>query len=74
MSEREEVMALRDADTLHMLPPEALIASIKYLAERLLGYQAAGQAVIAAWDAIDAGYPERHELFDLAIERLREAL
>lgn len=34
--ELEEVRALRDADTLHMLPPEALIASIKYLAEKVL--------------------------------------
>ncbi|MCA1572476.1 MAG: hypothetical protein LC798_19685 [Chloroflexi bacterium] len=35
-SELEQVAALRDADTLHMLPSEALIASIKYLAEKLL--------------------------------------
>jgi hypothetical protein len=37
--ELEEIRALRDADTLHMLPPEALIASIKYLAEKVLELQ-----------------------------------
>lgn len=34
--EREEWRALAEADTLHMLPTGALIASIKHLAERLL--------------------------------------
>lgn len=34
--ELSEIRALRDADALHMLPPEALIASIKYLAEKVL--------------------------------------
>jgi hypothetical protein len=34
--EREEWAALRDADTLHMLPPEALVASIRHLAGRLM--------------------------------------
>jgi hypothetical protein len=33
---RKEAEALRDADTLHMLPKEALIASIKALAEEVL--------------------------------------
>jgi hypothetical protein len=37
--ELEEIQALRDTDTLHMLPPEALIASIKYLAEKVLELQ-----------------------------------
>lgn len=37
----DELEALRDADTLHMLPPEALIASIKKLAEDALEYRAA---------------------------------
>jgi hypothetical protein len=35
-AEREEWQALVDADTLHMLPPQALIASVKHLAARLL--------------------------------------
>ena len=35
-NEREEWAALVAADTLHLLPPEALIASIKDLAQRLL--------------------------------------
>ncbi len=34
--EWKEVEALRDADTLHMLPTEALVASIKDLAGKLL--------------------------------------
>lgn len=34
--EREEWQALVDADTLHMLPAEAHIASVKHLAQRLL--------------------------------------
>lgn len=34
--EREEWRALATADTLHLLPTEALIATIKHLAERLL--------------------------------------
>lgn len=35
--EREEIEALRDADGLEMLPKEALVASIKQLAEYLVG-------------------------------------
>lgn len=35
-SEREEWQALAEADTLMMLPKEALVASTKHLAERLL--------------------------------------
>ena len=31
----DELAALIESDTLHMLPPAALIASIKYLAEKL---------------------------------------
>lgn len=34
--ERAEWQALVDADTLHMIPPEAHIASVKHLAGRLL--------------------------------------
>jgi hypothetical protein len=34
--EREQWLALRDGDTLHMLPTPALVASIRYLADRLL--------------------------------------
>lgn len=34
--EREEWQALLDADTLHMLPVEAHIASVRHLAGRLL--------------------------------------
>lgn len=34
--ETEEWAALVEADTLHMLPPEALIASVRHLAQRLL--------------------------------------
>lgn len=34
--EREQWTALRDADTLHMLPSAALQASIRHLADRLL--------------------------------------
>lgn len=36
VAEREEWKALAEADTLHMLPTEALIASLKDLATRLL--------------------------------------
>lgn len=36
VKEREEWQALVDADTLHMIPPEAHIASVKHLAGRLL--------------------------------------
>lgn len=36
MSERDEWQALVDADSLHLLPDEALIASIKQLAQRCL--------------------------------------
>lgn len=35
--QEEEIRALRDADRLHLLPPEALIASIKHLATLLVG-------------------------------------
>lgn len=35
-SPRIELEALRDADTLHLLPTEALVATIKSLAEQLL--------------------------------------
>lgn len=35
--EAEEVAALRDADRLHLLPVEALIASIRHLATMLVG-------------------------------------
>lgn len=35
-AEREEWKALEEADTLHMLPTEALSASVKHLAARLL--------------------------------------
>lgn len=38
--EREEWQALLDADTLHLLPPAALIASVKELAQRLLMFTA----------------------------------
>lgn len=38
--EREEWQALFDADTLHMLPSVALIASVKELAQRLLMFTA----------------------------------
>ncbi len=34
--EREEIQALVDADRPHLLPKDALIASIKHLAGRLL--------------------------------------
>ncbi len=34
--EREEVVAVRDATTLHMLPIEAHIASVQWMAERLI--------------------------------------
>lgn len=34
--EREEWAALASADTLHLLPPEALIAAVRHLASRLL--------------------------------------
>lgn len=34
--EREEWKALVEADTLHMLPKEALVASVQHLALRLL--------------------------------------
>lgn len=36
VQERAEWQALVDADTLHMIPPEAHIASVKHLAGRLL--------------------------------------
>lgn len=35
--EAAEFRALRDADTLHLLPVSALVASIRYLAEKLVG-------------------------------------
>lgn len=38
-AERQEWIALADADTLDLLPKEALIATIKHLAERLLGLE-----------------------------------
>lgn len=40
--EREEWQALLDVDTLHMLPVEAHIASVRHLAGRLLELTAAG--------------------------------
>lgn len=42
--EEEEIRALRDADRLGMLPPEALIASIKHLARLLVGPAASDSA------------------------------
>lgn len=34
---RDEIEALRDSDALHLLPPEALIASVQWLAEIIVG-------------------------------------
>lgn len=73
-SEREEWRALANADTLHLLPTTALIASIKHLAERLLTIE----AELAAWENREplSPDPERVQLAHLAVEneRLRAAL
>lgn len=47
MGEREEWRALVEAETLHMIPPEAHIASVKHLAARLL------EVTAAAGDLLD---------------------
>ena len=40
----DELEALIGADTLHMLPKEALVASVKYLAEELRSERKAKEA------------------------------
>lgn len=55
--EREEVAAVRDATTLHMLPPEANIASQRYLAEVALGLDDELRALDAEFGALDTSIP-----------------
>jgi hypothetical protein len=52
-----ELEALRDANTLHMLPPEALIASIKALAGDALEYRGAIDRV--GFDILDGEFTLR---------------
>ncbi len=60
MSLRDECEAIRDADTLHMLPKEALIASDKDLAETVLALLDQIAQARAEW--------ESHPLSDDAVE------